>query len=263
MSRPSPRMFPVGPGRRRARGRGVDRSKGSAVTLGNAGFRVRAAGLARAAGLSLAAWCASAAVAADAQPAPAHDGAPAPAIEALAVVSHARSRGTYALGETVELAAVFDGEVDVDTRDGIPAVVLVVGSRRYDAAYAEGSGSRELRFRWDVAEGAVDADGFEVAAGMISLNGGDVRGRLGARAALGHGAVPKTPGQRVDGERPEVAAGPGGLDASGGDRAAPVPGAAGSAVRAPGRRVPGRRRRGARGARGRLRGRGWTARPWS
>ncbi len=185
---------------------------------------VRGVALAHAAGVLLAAWCTAAAGAEAAgaeaeiaaQPAAAYSGAPGPAIEALEVVSRPRNGGTYALGEAVELAAVFDGAVDVDARLGTPAVVLVVGSRRFDAAYAGGSGSRELRFRWDVAEGALDADGFEVAAGRIALNGGDIRGRFGLRPVLGHDAVAQTAEHRVDGQRPEVVAGADGLAASGG-----------------------------------------------
>jgi len=74
-------------------------------------------------------------------------------------------------GETITVAVAFDEPVDVT---GTPVVFLDVGTETVAATFASGSGTSELVFEYVVHTLDGDADGVEVNAGAIDLNGGAI-----------------------------------------------------------------------------------------
>ena len=87
-----------------------------------------------------------------------------PRATAVAVTSTPASRGIYRAGETIEISATFDQEVDVT---GTPTVEITVGSgddAGRDADYTGGSGTSTLLFEYEVQADDQDNDGISVAA---------------------------------------------------------------------------------------------------
>ena len=107
---------------------------------------------------------------------------------------------TYAIGDVIEATVTFDREVTVDVTNGKPTLELDVGGTPVLAAYADGSESTELVFRYAVAEGLQDAGGIAIGANKLELNGGTIAGF--ADASLDHDAEADDAAHRVDGVRP-------------------------------------------------------------
>ncbi len=106
----------------------------------------------------------------------------------------------YAVGARIEVALGFDRAVAVDTANGAPSVRLQVGSARKSAAYLRGSGTRELVFGYEVQAADSDADGVDVVADSLRLNGATILGVSdGGAAALGHAALAGGSGRVVSG----------------------------------------------------------------
>ena len=113
----------------------------------------------------------------------------APAILILQVVS-TPDGWAYRAGEAIELLALFDGPVTVDTAGGTPSVALDVGGAARDAVYVrEGSGEDTLLLRYEVVDGEQDANGFGVAANALAANGAAIEDAAGNPADLGHRAL--------------------------------------------------------------------------
>ena len=55
-----------------------------------------------------------------------------------------------------------------------PRIPFTLGTETRHAVYASGNGTRALAFHYTVAEGDADADGIEVAANALALNGGTI-----------------------------------------------------------------------------------------
>lgn len=88
----------------------------------------------------------------------------------------APTAGSYGIGQNLDFVVTFDEIVNVDTTDGTPALGLTLDSGAVTAAYVSGSGTKQLTFRYTIAEGNVDLDGISV--GSLSLNGGILQGNL-------------------------------------------------------------------------------------
>ena len=127
-----------------------------------------------------------------------------PALTSLAVSSSAGTDSTYAIGDTIALKATFNVAVTVDTAAGTPRIAFTVGSATKHAAYASGSTTKELEFRYTVAEGDADSDGIAVGANALALNGGAIADGSSNAATLDHTAVAASASHTVDGERPTV-----------------------------------------------------------
>ena len=113
----------------------------------------------------------------------------APAIVILQVVS-TPDGWAYRAGEAIELRALFDGPVTVDTAGGTPSVALDVGGEARDAVYVrEESGEDTLLLRYEVVDGEQDANGFSVAANALAANGAAIEDAAGNPADLGHRAL--------------------------------------------------------------------------
>ena len=133
-------------------------------------------------------------------------------LTAVDVVSTPRS-GTstdrwYGAGETIAIRLTFDEPVIVI---GAPSLTFELGSADATAAYAYGSGTRDLVFEYVVQAGDLDTDGIDVAAfpGAMTQGGGAVISRaLGTDAVYGTHNPPVWPHARVDGRLSELVAGP-------------------------------------------------------
>ena len=126
---------------------------------------------------------------------------PAPAIEAVAVVSDAGEDNTYALGDTIEVQVTFDEAVEVDTTGGTPQLTMKMdpdyGAKH--AAYASGSGTPNLVFTFEVVEPNLSTAGIAIIENTLDLNGGTIRSAAnGADAALAHGGLDHDANHKVD-----------------------------------------------------------------
>ena len=105
----------------------------------------------------------------------------------------------YAGGETIEVALHFDRAVTVDIAGGTPSVTLTVGAAPRTAGYLRGSDTRVLTFGYTVQAADMDADGVDLVANSLALNGGKIAAVSdGGLAALGHAALAGGSGRTVN-----------------------------------------------------------------
>ena len=105
----------------------------------------------------------------------------------------------YAGGETIEVALHFDRAVTVDIAGGTPSVTLTVGAGSRPAGYLRGSDTRVLTFGYTVQAADVDADGVDLVANSLALNGGKIAAVSdGGLAVLGHAALAGGSGRTVN-----------------------------------------------------------------
>ena len=118
----------------------------------------------------------------------------APAVERVAVTPRADGGDTHGIGDIIEVRVDFDEPVVVG--DGArPAVRISVGANARRAAYANGSGTESLVFRYTVQPGDWDADGIDIAPD--ALVGGEIQDE-GGNDALRHFAGPRPVGPQLD-----------------------------------------------------------------
>ena len=123
----------------------------------------------------------------------------APAVSGVSVFSAPGASGAYALGSEIVVHVAFDRLVTVS---GKPRLALTIGGGRRRAAYASGSGTAVLVFRYVVLGADVDPDGFGVPEDALELNGGEIVIRGGSTAAelgLGSHAMSDIDGHGVNG----------------------------------------------------------------
>ncbi|MCY4012691.1 MAG: autotransporter outer membrane beta-barrel domain-containing protein [Gammaproteobacteria bacterium] len=106
----------------------------------------------------------------------------------------------YRAGETVEVEVEF---TDVVRVDGQPVIVLDFGGANdHDAAYASGSRTDTLLFRYTVQPGDVAAEG--IGFGPNALRGGTIANAAGVPAGRAHSALPANNAHRVDARAAEI-----------------------------------------------------------
>ncbi len=88
---------------------------------------------------------------------------------------------TFERGDTIVATVRFNKSVDVT---GTPQLALGIGAQTRQAAYASGTGSSALVFRYVVVVADVDADGLSVGASALTLNGGTIDVAGGTTDAL-------------------------------------------------------------------------------
>ena len=123
----------------------------------------------------------------------------APAVSGVSVFSAPGASGAYGLGSVIVVHVAFDRAVEVT---GEPRLALTIGGGRRRAAYASGSGTAVLVFRYVVLGADVDPDGFSVPADALELNGGAIviaGGSTAAELGLGSHAMSDIDGQEVNG----------------------------------------------------------------
>ncbi len=92
------------------------------------------------------------------------------AITATEIVSTPASGDTYGVGDTIEISATFNGEVNVVSGDN-PGLGLWVGSNWRSAFYLRGSGTDTLVFGYTVRAGDSDGNGISMDGGYQDENG--------------------------------------------------------------------------------------------
>ena len=118
-------------------------------------------------------------------------------VEAVTITSDAGTDRTYGLGDAIEVTVEFSDAVHVI---GDPVLRLRVGANSRPAAFASGSGTRELAFRYTVQDGDLDDDGISIAAD--ALTGGGIEDADGNQAARSFQALGPQSAHRVDGAAP-------------------------------------------------------------
>ena len=127
-----------------------------------------------------------------------------PAVSKIEITSDPGTDRTYVPGDEIRVTVTFSELVLVM---GTPQLMLEVGNEDRTAAYRMITGPA-LVFAYTVDEDD-DSPGVSLKAGSIDLNGGMIIDRAGNFAVLVHGAVDPQSGHKVDGVRPELAAGVG------------------------------------------------------
>ena len=99
-----------------------------------------------------------------------------PTVDGAPRVSGEGSDGTWAEGESVDVAVTFSEAVDVDTAGGTPSIeVGLGGTASRSAAYVSGSGTTELVFRYTLVEGDGSHTTMGVTPNSLALGGGTIR----------------------------------------------------------------------------------------
>ena len=120
----------------------------------------------------------------------------APTVSAVSISSRPRGGDTYVRGESIVVAIRFSEPVRVT---GSPRLALTVGGDTRSAAFSRSSGNT-IWFGYRVRTDDRDADGIDVGAGALTLNGGAIKDSDKNDAALGLGshAIANAAGHRVD-----------------------------------------------------------------
>ena len=116
----------------------------------------------------------------------------------LRTVSESIADDGYKRGEAIEIGVTFTNAVTIT---GTPQIALTIGANTRNASYhPQGSGTRFALFRYTVATGDTDNDGFSIPANALALNAGTiVDAQTGARASLDHSALTTDVDHRVSG----------------------------------------------------------------
>ena len=85
-----------------------------------------------------------------------------PTVSKLGITSDPGTDRTYAAGDEIRVTVTFSEPVDVERT---PRLMLKVGDRNRPAGYLEGTGTTELVFGYEVADGDEDTDGVSRRAG--------------------------------------------------------------------------------------------------
>ncbi|MBA5249935.1 MAG: hypothetical protein FE834_10490 [Gammaproteobacteria bacterium] len=101
----------------------------------------------------------------------------APSVTAVAFVENAK---TYEQGETIKIKVTMSEATIVDISSGTPQIALTIGNNNIKYAdYISGSGSSNLVFQYTVKLGDNDADGVDIAANALTLNGAIIKDNPG------------------------------------------------------------------------------------
>ena len=129
--------------------------------------------------------------------------APPPAVAEVTITSDPGADSTYAAGDAIEVAVRFDRPVQ--TGGGRALVALDIGgvTRQARRDVRLGDDVATLGFRYTVVAQDRDADGIEIPADALALNGSYIK-RVGVdqHADITHAALPAQPGHKVDGVKP-------------------------------------------------------------
>ncbi|WP_336774507.1 S-layer homology domain-containing protein [Paenibacillus sp. MMO-58] len=108
--------------------------------------------------------------------------------------------GFYKAGSSLSLTIHYDEKVAVT---GTPYITLTIGSTTVHAAYASGSGTKDITFTYSVQAGDEDTDGIEL--GTVVLNGGALNDAAGNTASLSLASAGSTSAVIVDTKAPTIA----------------------------------------------------------
>ncbi|NIK66836.1 S-layer homology domain-containing protein [Paenibacillus sp. BK720] len=108
--------------------------------------------------------------------------------------------GMYKAGSSLSLTIHYDEKISVT---GTPYIALTIGSATVHAAYASGSGTKDITFTYSVQTGDEDTDGIEL--GAVALNGGALNDAAGNAASLSLTSAGNTNEVLVDTHAPSIA----------------------------------------------------------
>ena len=128
-----------------------------------------------------------------------------PTVSNIEVSSDPGTDRTYAVDDEIQVTVTFSETVEVT---GTPELRLELGGGQRTANYQSGVDAT-LLLSYTVADGESAADGVSIEANSLSLSGGTILDGTDNDAVLDHGAVTPQVGHKVDGVRPELAAGGG------------------------------------------------------
>ena len=95
-----------------------------------------------------------------------------PVVADVAIASDAGADSKYATNDTIDIAVVFNENVDVT---GTPQLALTIGATTRQANYASGTGTDSLTFRYIVVAQDEDVDGISIGRSALTLNGGTIK----------------------------------------------------------------------------------------
>ena len=101
-------------------------------------------------------------------------------------IASAPAANTFEGGDTISVTIAFSASVTVT---GSPQLALIVGTDTVQAAFAWGSGSSSLVFRYVVQSTDLDSDGISIGANALTLNSGTINDGGGSPATLTIGTL--------------------------------------------------------------------------
>ena len=119
----------------------------------------------------------------------------------ITITSKPTSNSIYTTGDTIQATVTFTENVDVA---GTPQLTLRIGTADKNAAYTSGTGTTDIVFEYTVVAGDVDADGIEIRADRLTLNGGTIQDAAGNTATLTYNALSAQASHKVDGTVPAI-----------------------------------------------------------
>ena len=125
------------------------------------------------------------------------------AVRGVAITSDPGTDANYETGDNIEVTVTFGTAMTVDTTGGTPRILLDLTGRGSTgerwAGYVSGLGTTALVFRYTVVAGDESrANGIQVNANTLELNGGTIKDGEDNDALLGHDVVPADAGHRVN-----------------------------------------------------------------
>ncbi len=126
-------------------------------------------------------------------------------IENMAITSNPGWDDTYTTGDEIEVSVTFSGPVSVDTTNGTPHVVVLVGSYYRPAAFASiDSTNRVLTFTYTVESFDGSIGGLAFEEDSLMLNGGGIKHLITNQDALiSHGGLASNPRHQVN-KKPRI-----------------------------------------------------------
>ncbi len=126
-------------------------------------------------------------------------------IENIAITSNPGWDDTYTTGDEIEVSVTFNGPVSVDTTNGTPHVVVLVGSYYRPAAFASiDSTNRVLTFTYTVESFDGSIGGLALEEDSLMLNGGGIKHLITNQDALiSHGGLASNPRHQVN-KKPRI-----------------------------------------------------------
>ncbi len=102
------------------------------------------------------------------------------------IIADAPAANTFEGGDTITVTTAFSASVTVT---GSPQLALIIGTDTVQAAFASGSGSTSLVFRYVVQSTDLDSDGISIGANALTLNSGTINDGGGTPATLTIGGL--------------------------------------------------------------------------
>lgn len=123
-----------------------------------------------------------------------------PEIVDVSVTSDPGTDGTYATGDTIDIAVTFNIQVEADTTNGTPDIAIRLRDSTRSAPYSSTDATGQvLTFAYTVVSDDQDQSGLSIRSNSLSLNGGTIKSKEhGVDANLNYPALPNQTGHVVN-----------------------------------------------------------------